>query len=202
MGEKTRSELKELEAGTFWAALARSISPHGSRSEKVHTGRVRKQVERPGYVDSTREITPSVTSSQASSNGSEYEVDKIDIGEAEHDASLGNVEELTVGLVSSFLDYALDTCLRQCPDGQKAQAEVQLRERISSAIYNANGDVIRAFDDGGIKLVGRQGSEWVVDHAYLALIEAKRGFKHTRFDNRTGRVTPVLSGRDLGSVFR
>jgi hypothetical protein len=38
---------------------------------------------------------------------------------------------------------------------------------------------------------------WVMDHAYLALLEAKRAFKHINFDEKTGKHIPIVSNENL-----
>jgi hypothetical protein len=60
-------------------------------------------------------------------------------------------------------------------------------------IYRISG----AEDDGGICRMDRRTFGWTMSHPYFALLEAKKAFKHIRFDDRTEQRKPVVSNETL-----
>ncbi|KAH8424799.1 uncharacterized protein LDX57_002542 [Aspergillus melleus] len=68
-------------------------------------------------------------------------------------------------------------------------------ERKKAAVRIAGHD-ISAEDDGGICWMVRD-SDWNMRHPYLALLEAKKAFQSMNFDERTGKLMPVVSNNVL-----
>lgn len=190
--KRTESELLKLPGGFFWAALARAARPEQLNEARAHSQRERRPVEREGYVNSTDLIPASSSPTQPSS--SEYEVNMSDMDEDEHDGRRGQPEEVTVHLVGAFIQYALNLCLMQTTAGGM---EVRLRvERKRSTISVAGRDNITAEDDGGICSMELDPGGWVIDNPYLALLEAKRSFKHIHIDER-GNISPLMSNETV-----
>jgi hypothetical protein len=193
---KTESELLQLPDGFFWVALARAIRPEQADEVREYPQRERRQAERNGYVNSTTAILGS--SSPIGPSSSEFEADMEDVDEDEHDARRSKPEEVTVHLVTCFLQHALNLCLVQHSAGTMAETEVQARIERKTADMCVKGSVaVTAEDDGGICRMRWQNHGWVMDHAYLALLEAKRAFKHIHFDEKTGKHIPVVSNENL-----
>lgn len=193
---KTECELMQLPDGFFWVALARAARPELADQARVYPQRERKQVEREGYVSSTNAILGS--SSPIGHSSSEFEADMNDLDEDEHEGRRSMPEEVTVHLVTSFLQYALNLCLLQHSAGLAAEAEVRPRvERRTTKTHVAGKVPITAEDDGGICRMRRLGPGWKMNHPYLALLEAKRAFKHIDFDQRTGKYIPTISNENL-----
>lgn len=192
---KTEGELMKLPDGFFWVALARAARPELADQARVYPQRERKQVEREGYISSTSAIPGS--SSPILHSSSEFEADMNDVDEDEHEGRRNKPEEVTVHLVSSFLQYTLNLCLSQHSAGL---TDTEVRPRVERRTTNAHiaGDVhISAEDDGGICQMRRRGLGWEMRHPYLALLEAKRAFKHIHFDEKTGSYTPAVSNENL-----
>lgn len=93
-----------------------------------------KEVRREGYVDSAGAIPES--SSPIEQSSSEFDADSSHFDDDEHDERRSKPEDVTVNLVSSFLQHALSACLLQHPDGLTAQAEVRPRieHRMTTAV--------------------------------------------------------------------
>ena len=153
--------------------------------------RERRQAERKGYVNSATAILGS--SSPTGPSSSEFEADMEDVDEDEHDARRSKPEEVTVHLVTCFLQHALNLCLMQNSAGTMAETEVRARIERKTADMRVGDATVTAEDDGGVCRMRWQNHGWVMDHAYLALLEAKRGFKHIHFDEKTGKHIPVVS---------
>lgn len=192
---RTESELASLPGGFFWVALARAARRQQPREIHVYPERDRKPVVRQDYVNSTRAIDGSSSPvGPPSSSGFEASFSDIDIDEDEHYARRSQPEEVTVCLATSFLQYALSLCLSQDPE---AETEIRARvERITSVAVVAGSRLV-AQDDGGIYSVNREGEGWLVDHPWLALLEAKRAFKHVDFNSESGEYVPVVTDENL-----
>jgi hypothetical protein len=171
--EAKESNLMQLENGTFWVALARAIMPE-QYEEKSYPGRARKSVERPDFVSSATAILG--TSSPTHPSSSEFEISLESIDEDRHDDRRSKPEEITVNLITIFLQHSLCFCLDQEPT---AVTEVRTRiERLrSDACINGRFPIV-AEDDGGISRMKWRSTGWSMENPYLALIEAKRAFKH------------------------
>jgi hypothetical protein len=191
---KTECELLQLPDGFFWVALARAIHSERADEAREHPQRERTQVERKDYVNSTTAI---LGSSPTASSSSEFEVDMEDVDEDEHDARRSKSEEVTVHLVTCFLQHTLNLCLLQ-HSGTMVETEVRPRiERKTADMCVAGAITITAEDDGGVCRMRWDHHGWVMDHAYLALLEAKRAFKHINFDEKTGKHIPIVSNENL-----
>ncbi|CAH0025849.1 unnamed protein product [Clonostachys rhizophaga] len=144
-------------------------------------------------MNSTTAIVGS--SSPARPSSSEFEVGMEDIDEDEYDARRSKPEEVTVQLAMSFLHSSLYLCLLQ---GFNELTEVRVRvERKRAEMYGNGIDHVTAEDDGGICRMKRQALGWSLEHPYLALLEAKRAFKHVHIDNATGEIHPIVSNDTL-----
>jgi hypothetical protein len=118
-----------------------------------------------------------------------------EIDEDEHEARRSKPEEVTVHLITCFLQYALNLCLIQAPEGA---TEVRPRvERRRAEIDVTGMNNVTTEDDGGICQMGRLAHRWTMVHPYLALLEAKRAFKYIYFDEWTGDYKPVISNETL-----
>ncbi|KAK3933517.1 hypothetical protein QBC46DRAFT_368712 [Diplogelasinospora grovesii] len=182
---KTEGELMRLPGGFFWAALARAARPELADQAKVYPQRERKQVQREGYIDSASAIPGSSSPIQHSS--SEFEADMDDLDEDVHEERRSKPEEVTVHLVTSFLQYALSLCLLQHTTGM-SRTEVRPRvERKRTTVYVSTNVPGFAQAEFG----------WKMDHPYLALLEAKRAFKYIHFEERIGSYIPSVSNEHL-----
>ncbi|KAK0736568.1 hypothetical protein B0T21DRAFT_367191 [Apiosordaria backusii] len=192
---KTEGELMRLHGGFFWAALARAARPELADQVKVHPQRERKQVHREGYINSASAIPGSSSPIQHSS--SEFEADMDDLDEDVHEERRTKPEEVTVHLVTSFLQYALSLCL--LPHASVAsKTEVRPRvERKKTTVYISNNVPVTAEDDGGVCLMRQTELGWKVNNPYLALLEAKRAFRYIRFEETTGSYIPCVSNEHL-----
>lgn len=207
MGENPRDlflqpecELMQLPDGFFWVALARAARPELADQARVYPQRERKQVWREGYINSANAIPGS--SSPTGPSSSEFEGDTNEVDEDEHDGRRSKPEEVTVYLVSCFFQYALNLCLLQHSGGLIADSEVRPRvERRTTKAYIAGDVSIIAEDDGGICQMRRRGLGWEMQHPYLALLEAKKAFRHIHFDEKTGKDVPVVSNENLAQCF-
>lgn len=81
--EKPESEILQLPGGFFWAALAQATRLQPADPAKIYPQRTRNPVERQGYISSAVAIPGS--SSPLRSSSSEFEVDKSNLDEDEHD---------------------------------------------------------------------------------------------------------------------
>lgn len=97
-------------------------------------------------------------------------------------------------VLMSFLQFALNLYLLQDNGDREVQPRV---ERLKATIRVAGIHDVGAEDDGGICRMGSARYGWMMGHPYLALIEAKRGFKYIRFDEWTGEHNPVVSNETL-----
>jgi len=195
--EKGESELMQLPDGFFWVALARAARPDIIDQAKVYPRRERKQVEREGYVSSMTEIPGSSSPVGYSSSEFEAEINE-DLDEDEHEARRGKPEEVTVQLMTCFLQHALHLCLLQHAENPIADTEVRPRvERMTTNAKVAGGVPITAEDDGGICRMQRLKHGWGMEHPYLALLEAKRAFKYIHFDDKSGKYSPIVSNEHL-----
>ncbi|KAK3364190.1 hypothetical protein B0T25DRAFT_598066 [Lasiosphaeria hispida] len=165
-------------------------------SPRAYPRRERKQVQHKEYVHSTHAIDGSSPHTEPSC--SDYDADTSLIDDEEHAERRGKPEDVTVNLVSLFLQQALGVCLLQHREGQTAEIEVRPRveRRMTTAIV-AGRVSITAEDDGGICLMRRTGPGWQMRHPYWALLEAKRAFTHVEFDKRTDDFRPTVSDGNL-----
>lgn len=206
------SELLKRPGGFFWVALARAVraeilleteSDNPMSEAREHFKRERRPPIRNEYVDSTKLVIgsspPLSQATQASgssqSSGSEFQADHNEIDEDEHDARRSKPEDVTLHLVHSFLQHALNLCLVQ--DSATA-TEVRTRiERRKCTARVANKHTFSAVDDGGICEMrwGRDG--WEMKHPAIALFETKKAFKTMEFDEQTGQYKPVVSNETL-----
>lgn len=116
------------------------------------------------------------------------------LDEDEDEARRSKPEEVTVNLVTTFLQHALQLCLVQ----QEENTEVRMRvERRMTSTYIGHNFRVSAEDDGGICRMARDGDAWEIGHAYLAFIEAKRAFKHVSYDEKTNSCRPIVSNDNL-----
>lgn len=187
--QSSESELMRCSHGPFWAALARACRPEEISAAKAYPQRERRPVERKHFVNS-REAIPGSSSSPLRYSSSEYEMGMDELDEDGHDSRRQHPEEVTVQLVSCFIQHALHLCLVQgSPD-----VEIRLRvERNRAETCIAGTENIVAVDDGGICQMRRQADGWTTTNAFLALIEAKKAFRYLRVDERTGALSPVVS---------
>ncbi|KAK7211117.1 hypothetical protein V2G26_018295 [Clonostachys chloroleuca] len=152
----TESDLMRLENGSFWVALARASRPDVFNEGKMYPQRERRDMERADYMNSTTAIVGSSSPTRPSS--SEFEVGMEDIDEDDHDARRSKPEEVTVQLVTSFLQHSLYFCLLQRSD----ETEVRVRvERRRAEMYVNGIDQAVAEDDGGICRMERQALGWL-----------------------------------------
>ncbi|KXX82373.1 hypothetical protein MMYC01_201286 [Madurella mycetomatis] len=192
---KSEGELMRLSGGAFWAALARAAHPEIADEAKAYPRRDRSQVERPGYVNSASAILGSSSPTQPSS--SEFEGDMGDLDEDMHEERRNKPEEVTVHLVTRFLQHTLSLCLVQRPSIVIKREEVRFRvERKKTTAYIGSAPVT-AEDDGGICLMRQNGVGWEMVYQCLAILEAKRAFQHIRFEERSGNYTPTVSNAHL-----
>lgn len=187
--QSSESTLMRSIHGPFWAALARACRPEEVDKARIYPQRERRQVDRAAYVNSTTAILGS-SSSPTRPSSSEYEVGSVDFGEDDHDARRHNPEEVTVCLVSCFLQHALHLCLVQGHQDMEFRLRVE-RNRVDTSIAGTKNIV--AIDDGGICQMVRQADGWKTSNASVALIEAKKAFRYIQIDDRTGTFTPVVS---------
>jgi hypothetical protein len=181
---KTESELLQLPDEFFWVALARAIRPEQADEGREYHQRERMQAERKGYVNSTTAILGSPSPTEPSS--SEFEVDMKD------------VDKVTAHLVTRFLQHALNLYLVQHSAGTMAETEVRARIERKTADTRVGGTItVTAEDDGGVCRMCWKNRGWVMDHTYLALLDAKGAFKHIHFDEGTGKHIPVVSNENL-----
>ncbi|KAF9772837.1 hypothetical protein IL306_009436 [Fusarium sp. DS 682] len=167
----------------FWVAFARAARTELADLARAYPQRERKQVERDGYINSASAIPGSSSPTRHSS--SEFEVDANDVDEDEYQGRRNKPEEVTVHLVSCFLQYALNLCLTQHSAGHAANTEVRLRvERMKTNAHIAGDVPVTAEDDGGVCRVRRRGVGWETRHPWLALLEAKRAFRYFHFDEK------------------
>lgn len=196
--KSTHSDLKRLSAGSFWVALARACSPDILEEERVHPGRERQLPNRQGFVDSTHmqvgSSSPIQSSSPKSPSSEDADVSMTAIDEDENDARRRKPEEVTVNLISAFLEHVLHVCLNQ---KLHKHGEVRVRiERKTSKITVGDRE-ITAEDDGGIcraELV--DGYTWKVVDDFLAVLEAKKAFQFIESSPQGGTM-PVVSDETL-----
>ncbi|KAF5018790.1 hypothetical protein F66182_9208 [Fusarium sp. NRRL 66182] len=193
---RKEGELLQLPGGFFWVALARAAYPDLADEKRVYPQRERRQANRESYVSSTSAITGSSSPMRYSS--SEFEADmNDDVDEDEHEARRSKPEEVTVNLIACFLQLALHLCLVQHSAGEVV-VEVRTRvERRMAKTCVAGEVLVSAEDDGGICRMRRLQRGWNMRHPYLALLEAKRSFRHIHFDEKKKRYDPVVSNENL-----
>lgn len=193
----SEGELMRLNGGLFWVALARMAPTEPSPDIKEYPERERKQVELSDYLDSTQEIPGS--SSPVFQSSSSFEVDTSDIDEDEHESLRNKPEDMTIHLINCFLQHALSFCLLQ---GTGAEMDVRPRiQRMSTKVVVGGQVTISAEDDGGICQMRRAGPGWKMHNPFLALIEAKKAFRHIYFDEKTESYEPVTSNEHLAQCF-
>ncbi|KAK3933439.1 hypothetical protein QBC46DRAFT_130651, partial [Diplogelasinospora grovesii] len=169
--QQTESELLRLPEGFFWAALAGAARHESAKpvAEKVYPQRARTSVQWEGYVPSATAIPGS--SSPTLPSSSDFGNDTDDFDDNENETRRGKPEEVTVHLVTCFLQVALGLCLLQHPTGTTVQAEVRPRlGRLRSTVGIAGSYLITAEDDGGVCRMRHTRQGWVMDQPYLAII--------------------------------
>jgi hypothetical protein len=157
-------------------------------------------VEREGYQNSSNVIHGSSSPTVPSSSEFEFELglEREDIDKDEHDERRARPEEVTVRLVTCFLEHALLRCLIQHAGNGPNDTEVRPRiERKKAELRLGNLITIRSEDDGGICRMRKRYGFWEMDHPYQALLEAKRFFKDIVFDTKGNKHVPVVSNEYL-----
>lgn len=143
--------------------------------------------------------SPAPSSSARSVSSEEADISADIIDEDENEARQGKPEEVTVNLVTAFLEHILYACFRQGHNAQTLDAQeiqVQVERKTSKAAIT--GKRFTAQDDRGIykaKLVNR-GTDWKVIDDFLAILKAKRAFQSIDDSQRSG-TTPVVSNETL-----
>ncbi|KAK0627105.1 hypothetical protein B0T14DRAFT_562940 [Immersiella caudata] len=132
---KTEHELMQLPHGTFWVALARATRPELTGQPKTHPHRERKQVRQEGYVDSAGAILGS--SSPIEQSSSEFDADSSYVDDDEYDERRSKPEELTVNLLSSFLQQALSVCLLQYLDATDVRTQLDMASDPGKEVFVA-----------------------------------------------------------------
>ncbi|KAK3331664.1 hypothetical protein B0T19DRAFT_413733 [Cercophora scortea] len=198
--EKSESELMRLPDGFFWVALARAANRPGPvNGTTARPNRNRKQVDHGPYVSSTSEILDSSPPTQPSSSSSfGTDSSNIDVDEDEHGERGSKPEEVTVHLITSFLQYALSLCLLQ-RSTSRTTPELEVRARIERIATTASiaGNSVAAEDNGGICLMRQSQPGWTMKHAYMALVEAKRAFRYIQYHKNSDSCVPVVSRDNL-----
>ncbi|KAF7550378.1 hypothetical protein G7046_g8032 [Stylonectria norvegica] len=168
-----------------------SSPPHPSNSEHENASQHSDQQRE----HSTQPFGPETqTSTQLS--GSIYEENAEHINEDDYQTRLIKPEEVTVHLALSFLQLVLNRCLVQKPPDKTGGFEIRARVERQKAYMKVLNSNVTAEDDGGIcrmRLWPHQG--WIPNHPYIALLEAKRGFK--RVDFTKSSPEPILSDDTL-----
>lgn len=103
---KLESELMKLPDGFFLVALARAARPNPADPAKEYSQRERKPVERQDYISSTDEIGGSSSPIPLSSSSYGDNMGSV-VDEDGHEEQRRKPEEVTVHLVTSFLQHAL-----------------------------------------------------------------------------------------------
>lgn len=135
------------------------------------------------------------TQDSGSSQSSEFRVDPNEIDEDEHEARWSKPEDVTLHLVHSFLQHALNLCLVQDP---AAVREVRPRiERRKCTARVASKYTFSAVDDGGICEMLRQEHGWHMRNPAIALLETKKAFKTMDYEVNTGQCKTVVSNETL-----
>ncbi|KAI0399639.1 hypothetical protein F4802DRAFT_602827 [Xylaria palmicola] len=198
-------DLIRLPGGFFWIALARAARNEHVDLVRVHPQRERIPVQREGYVSSASAIPGSSPPLLYSSS---FEADTSDVDEDEHDARRDKPEEVTVHLVHCFLQNVLHLCLLQHSTGKDTDTDmgtgtdigtdIEVRPRIERKMTSTHiaGALVSAEDDGGLCQMRRSPDGWKMLHPYLAMIEAKKAFKHYSED-KAGRYMPIISNQNL-----
>lgn len=70
-------------------------------------------------------------------------------------------------------------------------------ERRTAVAQVAGAVRLVAQDDGGICSMRRQGEGWLMHRPWLALLEAKRAFRHIGFNSESGEYAPVVTNENL-----
>ncbi|PYI01211.1 hypothetical protein BO78DRAFT_464784 [Aspergillus sclerotiicarbonarius CBS 121057] len=191
--DATDSDLLRLPGGFFWVALARASRGDEPLNPRLHPRRQRRPPPRDAYIDSTSAIVGSSSPTQPSV--SDFEPDWDDIDEDEYEARRSKPEDVTVHLLLSFLQFALNLCLLQDPNGS-GEARPRIERQASTARIAGQAD-ITAEDDGGICWMVREDLGWTTRNPYIALLEAKKAFKSMQIEQRTGRPVPRVSNETL-----
>lgn len=200
IAHKNAAELIEMEAGYFWAALARALRSEDTASVgKVHPQRVRKPTELPpGHVtweDAKKDAEmPSSSPTGSAPSESSHQPSLGDLSEEDNEVWRSKSEQATVHLVSAFFQWAVDLVVQQ----DRTYRQVCFRvEPVTSVALVAGKDNVRivAEDDGGFCLMVRTELGWKTANYHLALLEAKRSFKNVYADE--GKVSFVVSDENL-----
>lgn len=195
---KPESELMQMFDGFFWVALARTARPElAELEEKVHPRRARQPPARDGFVNSSSAI-PGSSSPVTATTASEFDPNiHHAMDEDEHEARRNKPEDVTVHLVSCFLQYVLNLCLAQHPSGQPVKEEVRVRIERRLLKAQIGTATISAEDDGGICRMRQTGLGWEMRDPYLARLEAKRAFQRIHYNTRTSTQAHIVSNEDL-----
>jgi hypothetical protein len=126
-----------------------------------------------------------------------------DLDDDENEARRSKPEQVTVHLLTTFLETALNLCLVQHHPGTVARHEIRVRvghARCTTKIAQLYS--ITAEDDGGIyRATQTRSGGWAVDHPFLAIVEAKRAFERVELNTTTDTFTPVISNDTLAQIF-
>jgi hypothetical protein len=192
---KSRLELEQEygNLGTLWSMLAKIVAPREASDAREYPQREGKPVRIEGFV-STRDmqISSSPSEEEASVGTSQrpsqqaFESSSVhgsEVDEEEHVDRIRN-EVLAVNLAGAFIRYVLNFCADQNPANKTM---LEFGEEPCHRVCFVSRLKIDATDDGGIWVVKKHKdkSPWVWNRR-LALLEAKRAFKHIDDDNRPG----------------
>ncbi|GAB0134273.1 hypothetical protein EsDP_00002652, partial [Epichloe bromicola] len=157
----------------------------------TYPSRDRRSTIRPGYVDSSAEISGSSSSSHSSA--SEFENSgSQELDEDENKNRRRIPEDIAVRLMTDFIRYALQLCLLQQDDAIEIRPRIE-RKRTRTKIAK---NYVTCEDDGGICRFARESLSWQPAHPYLALLEGKRAFKQFHID-WAGNSHPVVTDETL-----
>lgn len=150
--------------------------------------------ELPEAPELSQSIEPPEASEHSQASGSVYQPDPDDFDEDENEARRSKPEDVTLHLVHSFLQHALNLCLLQ----DSADSEVRLRvKRRRCTATVAKKFEFSAEDDGGICEVNKDSYGWKMKYSSLALLESKKEFKAVEDDKLTGARKPIVSNETL-----
>lgn len=201
---KNAAELMEMEAGFFWAALARALrSDDTAGDDKVHPQRARKPTKLPpGHVtweDARKDAElPSSSPTGSAKSESSHQPSVGDPSDDENEVWRSKPEQTTVHLVAAFFQWAVDLVVKQ--DRTHKQVCFRVEPVTSVALVAEKDNVrIRGDDDGGFCLMVRTELGWSTTNYHLALLEAKRSFKDIHADE--GKVSFVVSDENLAQCF-
>lgn len=183
-------DLLRRPGGFFWVSLAQACQSVAGEN-RTYPHRDRRSTMRPGFVDSSAEISGS--SSETRSSASEFDNSgSQELDEDENENRRRIPEDIAVRLMTDFIRYALQLCLVQQDDGIEIRPRIERkRNRTKISLH-----YVTCEDDGGICRFARESQSWQPAHPYLALLEGKRAFKQLHTD-RAGNRHPVVTDETL-----